>query len=310
MTSVVPFEPNRANQVLALWRRLHPDWTWLNTPEVLDQILETDDAVERICYVVQKQDGVIASVFSTCWRDRTWPRNRFIQIEARPADLPAAWLDIALASFVDADRGQPDIRHVANQTEILMPVLAPLLEAAGFVRYASVMQMEWRGESVTVPDSGPAHIECYAGGDLDIDRAIVDLHNWAYRPAHLVPPADLERLWKPRLGVETREYVLAMENGGRVVGYAEWLVRDGNAPVINSSDGNAPAINSIVVARSHWGTAVAAAVLTRAMQILLERGHTKIESWIRSNNAASMRLARKLGWKVASEKANTFVRKL
>ena len=143
-----------------------------------------------------------------------------------------------------------------------MPVLAPLLEAAGFVRYASVMQMEWRGESVTVPDSGPAHIECYAGGDLDIDRAIVDLHNWAYRPAHLVPPADLERLWKPRLGVETREYVLAMENGGRVVGYAEWLVRDGNAPVINSSDGNAPAINSIVVARSHWGTAVAAAVLT------------------------------------------------
>jgi GNAT superfamily N-acetyltransferase len=299
MTSVVSFEPNHANQVVALWRLLHPDWTWLDNPERRDQIFERSDAVEPIRYVVQNQDGVIASVFSSCWRDRTWPCNRFIQIEARPADLAAEWLDIALASFVDADRGQPDIWHVANATEILTSVLVPLLEAAGFVRHSSMMRMEWRGESVTVPDPGPAHLERYAGGDPDIDRAIVDLHNRAFRPSRLVPPADLERLWKPWPGLQTHEYVLAMENG-RVVGYAEWL----------ESDGNAPFIDSMVVARSHWGTAVAAAVVTKAIQILLERGHHKIESCVRSNNAASMRLGWKLGWKVASEMAPTFVRKL
>ena len=54
--------------------------------------------------------------------------------------------------------------------------------------------MEWSGQSVTVIDPSPAHFERYAGGDQDIDSAIVDLHNRAYRRTRLVPPADIERL--------------------------------------------------------------------------------------------------------------------
>jgi RimJ/RimL family protein N-acetyltransferase len=58
-----------------------------------------------------------------------------------------------------------------------------------------------------------------------------------------------------------------------------------------------PWLNSFVVARSHWGTAVATTLSTRTMQIPLECGHRTIEATIRSNNAASLRLALKLGWK-------------
>jgi hypothetical protein len=46
------------------------------------------------------------------------------------------------------------------------------------------------------------------------------------------------------------------------------------------------------------------------MQILLERGHNKIDAVVASTNAASLRLKLKLGWKVGSELAHTFVRKL
>ena len=88
-----------------------------------------------------------------------------------------------------------DTWHVARPTPILSPVLAPLLEAAGFVRHSVSLQMEWSGESVKVIDPNPAHFERYAGGDRDIDSAIVDLHNRAYRRMRLVPPADIERLW-------------------------------------------------------------------------------------------------------------------
>jgi hypothetical protein len=159
--------------------------------------------------------------------------------------------------------------------------------------------MEWVGEYVPVVDLSPVHLERYGGGNLDLDQAIVDLHNRSYRWSHLVSPADLESLWKPWPGLKAREYVLAMEND-RLVGYAEWF----------ETKGNPPFINSLVAARSHWATAVAAAVGTNAMQILLERGHRKIEATVRSNNAAALRLHREFSWKVACEAAHTFVRRL
>ena len=299
MTAVFPFERSHADQVAALWRLLHPDWTWLDNPEERDKILfESSDAVERINYVVQREDAVIASVFSICSRDKTWPRNRFISIEARPEDMAAEGASNVLASFIDADRGQPDTWHVVTTTDSLSPVLAPLLDAAGFVHHSNVMQMEWSGESVTLVDPSPARLERYAGGNQEMDNAIVDLHNRSYRPSRMVPPVDVARLWKPWLGQEVREFVLALEKD-RLVGYAEWAVTDGKSY-----------INSLVVARSHWGTAVARAIGLKTMQILLVLGHDKIGSAVRSNNAASLRLHLKNGWKAASEPIYTFVRKL
>jgi hypothetical protein len=95
------------------------------------------------------------------------------------------------------------------------------------------------GEFVTVVDPSPARLECYTGGNQDIDRAIVDLHNRSYRPARVVEPINLEGLWKTWPGMDARGYVLAWDND-RLVGYGEWLVLDGK-----------PLINSLVIARSH-----------------------------------------------------------
>jgi RimJ/RimL family protein N-acetyltransferase len=298
MTTVAPFDRSHADQVLALLRTLHPDSTWPDNPEQKNKMFEPGEAFEHIGYIVQRRDAVIASVFGTCARDNSWPRNRLIHIEARPEDIAADWLDQVLTAFVNADRGRSDTWHMASPTPILSPVLAPLLEAAGFVRHSSKMLMEWSGESVTVVDPSPAHLERYAGGNREIDRAIVDLHNRSYRPSRMVPPVDLERLWEPWPGLEVREFVLAVEND-RVVGYAEWFVT-----------ASKPCIYSFVAARSHWGTSVGSAVGTKAMQIIVELGHHEIQAFVNSNNMASMRLHLKHGWKVASELARTFVRKL
>ena len=109
-----------------------------------------------------------------------------------------------------------------------------------------------------------------------MDKAIVELHNRSYRSSRLMPPWGVENLWQSWPGLTLREYVLAMEQD-RLVGYAEWFVVDGK-----------PCINSFVAARSHWGTPVGAAVGTKAMQILVELGHRKIESSVVSTNATLM----------------------
>jgi RimJ/RimL family protein N-acetyltransferase len=298
MASVIPFEPNHADSVAALWRAVHPDWTWLDDPEMRAKMFEPSATFERIGYVVQRGSAVIATVFGSCALDPTWPRNRYINIEAQPEEIAADWLDPLLAGFVAADREHPGTWHVANPLEPLWPVMVPLLEAAGFMLHSSSMRMQWEGDSVAVPDPSPARFVRYAGGNPAIDEAIVGLHNRSYRSSRLMPPWSLENLWQPWPGLTLREYVLAMEQD-RLVGYAEWFVMDGK-----------PCINSFVAARSHWGTSVGAAVGTRAMQILVELGHRKIESSVVSTNAPSMKLHLKYGWRVAAEQARTYVRKL
>src|SRR5580700_1681999 len=117
MPSVIPFEPNLADSVVALWRTLHPDWKWIDDPETRAKTLEPSEFFERIGYVVQREGNVIASVFGTCSRDNMWPRNRYIHIEARPEDIAVDWLDPLLACFADADREHPDTWHITTPSE-------------------------------------------------------------------------------------------------------------------------------------------------------------------------------------------------
>ena len=297
MCRVSPFEPGFSQSVLALWRELHPDWTWLDDPESRELAFAPSPSFERAGYVVHRGDALIGSVFGACSKEET-PRNRYIHIEARPEDLAMAWLGPLLASFYDLDRAQPGTWHIANPPETSWPVLVPLLEASGFSHRMSSIQMHWEGDAVTVPDPSPARFERYDGGNPDMDRAICDLHNRAYRASRVTPPVTQENLWKPWPGLEKREYVLALE-GDRLVGYAEWFVTDGT-----------PWVNSFVAARSHWGTPIGAAVGVKAMQILIELGHRKLESSVRSNNAASMKLHLKHGWRRGAEQMRTYVRTL
>jgi hypothetical protein len=299
VASVSAFEPGDTDEVVALWRSLHPDWTWLDDRQRLPLFFERqDDAFEQIRYVVRCREAVVATVFARCSRDANWPPKRTIHIETQPETIVAEWLDPILASFVDSDRGRPDMWHVTSPATALSGAAAPLLEAAGFVRHSNQVVMEWSSEPVAVVDPSPAHLRRYAGGDREIDRAIVDLQNRSYRPSRLMPQADVESLWDPWPGLDVREFLLAWDSD-RLVGFTDWCVT-----------GDGVFISNMAVARSHWGTRISSAIGTRTMQLLFELGHRKIETVVFSNNAASMRLHLKLGWKVERELAQTFVRKL
>jgi hypothetical protein len=163
MTSVVPFERGHADQVVALWRMLHPDWTWLDDPTAAADLFEPS---ERIRYVVERGDAVIATAFASLKQDPTWTRNRIIDVQARPEDISADWLDIILGSLVAADRGQPDTWHVVNAAPCLSPVLGPLLETEGFVRSFKVWRIEWSGASVS-----PEHDHC---GEVTVYEQVRD----------------------------------------------------------------------------------------------------------------------------------------
>jgi Acetyltransferase (GNAT) family len=287
-------EPGCSDEVVALLRSLHPDWKWLDDRALRDGLLASNEDFERLGFVVRRAEAVIAGIVGSCWRNNGWPRTRRIQIEARPEDIEPEWLDGVLRHFVDADRGQPDAWHVANASTSLAPVLAPFLEAAGFVHYSTQQHMEWEGNFLPPPDPGSARLERYAGGNQDIDKAIVDLYNRSHLPLRLVPPIRLADLLTPWPGLDAREFVLAWEKD-RLVGYADCCVSNGEAWISDRTS-----------TRFGIGTAVA----IQAGQILLDRGHRKIHLLVQSANKAALRLLRKFGCKVAQELGHTFVLKL
>lgn len=291
--SIVPFERSHVDRVLALWRLLHPDWPGLTEPSA-DKFFEACPDRELIRYVVEHGHAVVATVFTSRVLDSG---NRFISLEARPGDVGAKWLRTVLRSLAEADRERPGTRQVLNMEPNLSMVLRPLVEAEAFVLSFKTLRIEWSGESVTIPDSGTIRFERYTGGNREIDAAIVDLHNRAYSAAWMKPSANPETLWTPTLRIERREFVLALEDK-KLVGYVEWCVDTGEAWV-----------NSYVVARPHWGTAVAGMLLTKVIEAVLEQGHTKFAAHIRSTNAAVMRHMRALGCTIAADCRHTFVRK-
>jgi hypothetical protein len=294
MISVSPFEPLDADEVVALWRALHPDWKWLDDPVERNEQFQSSDAVEHSGFIVRRGQAPIASVFAIGWRHHGLALTRRVRIEARPEDIAAEWLEDVLARFLDRDRGHGGTWHVVDLNKALSPALARHLEAAGFAPHSRLLLLEWAGDSMTLADPGRARLERYAGGNAAIDRAIIELHDRSYFRSRLVPPTALADLWKPWPGQQVREFVLAWETD-RLVGYADWSVSDGEVW-----------IDDCTSARRGIGAAVG----TKAMQLLLELGHCRIKSVAHSTNEASLLLLRKFGWKVAGELSHTFVRKL
>ena len=280
-------------------RALHPDWTWLDDPETRAKMFEPSEAFSALdtwCSAMTP-----SSPPSSLPARSTRPGHATVISRSKhdPRTLPPIG---SIRCSRNASRrycSHPDTWHMVNPLEPLWPVLGPLLEAAGFVLHSSSMRMQWGGELVAVPDPSPARFVRYAGGNSEMDKAIVELHNRSYRSSlWLMTPWRVEQLWQSWPGLTLREYVLAMEHD-RLVGYAEWFVVDGK-----------PCINSFVAARSHWGTPVGAAVGTKAMQTSSNSGTARSSSASFSTNAPSMKLHLKHGWHVAAEQARSYVRKL
>ena len=293
--AVVPFERSHATRVIALWRSLHPDWTWLDDASAAD-LFEPRPNRELIRYVVERGDAAIATVFASRLKESTRTHDRIIAIEARAEDIGTDWLRTILRSLAAMDQEEPGVRQVLNAEPNLSTVLRPLLEAEAFSSSFKTLRIEWCGDFITVADPGAIRFQRYAGGSREIDAAIVELHNRSYRAARVKPPINPDDLWRPVATLQKREFVLAID-AGRVVGFGEWWLTAGEAWFTNYG-----------VARSHWGTPIAGTLAANVMQAMLQDGHTKMAAVIRSTNAAVIRQARALGWTIAAELSHTFVR--
>ena len=297
MTELVPFTPDQTEQVVALWRSLHADWTWLDEPEARKRAFEEIPDFHRTLLVLRRGGRIAATFTSGYAKNGRGPRNRHIGIEVMPEDV-GDWIMPVLAELAEADRAHPGTWHIARMDDRAIAALAPRLAVAGFAFHSTNVRMRWEGESVSLVDPGPIRIETYTGGDAAVDQAIAALHDQGYRTSRVVPQANVPDMWRAIPGATCHEMLLAWD-GDRLVGFIEYLAVKGEAWV-----------NSLVVARSHWGTPAAAAIGTRAMQRLFEAGHRTIESYVRSNNAASIKLQIKLGWRKHSETSGVYVREL
>jgi len=290
---VAPFEQKQLPDAIALWRALFAALEHVDDAEIYSRVFAPDEAVERIRYAVERDGALVATVFTSRDVEAEAP-NRRIQIAVRLEDI-GEWLAAIFTRLAELDRDRAQTWQIVATQQPQAAVLTPWLEAAGFALQSSTLRMTWEGDCILLVDPSPIRLTRYAGGDPAFDQAIVDLHNRAY--GRLVPRARRDELWLSWHGLETREFVLALD-GDRIVGYAEWWVIDGEAWV-----------NSIVAARSHWGTPVAAALGANAMHALLERGYRKMGACTASTNAPSLKLQKLVGWRVAGEDGCTYVRR-
>lgn len=295
MPSLVPFDATFEERLIALWRAMHPDWDWLDNPENRQNLFK--GYTEGESYLLLNGDSVIAFASGTILPDRY--RNRYIWMDALPEACTAEAVRLLFSPFEEIDRDETDVWHVFILDAARAPVLAPLVEAAGFVLDHRLVRMEWEHESVVLePPPDGTEFTFYRGGDTAMDQAIVDLHNKAYRPARLVVGVDLESLWRDWPGLTEREYVLAWIDG-KLAGYAEWLVTGGR-----------PVLNSLAAARAWWGTSLAPAAGTRAMAQMWDKGYRVFYASVSTRNAAALKLNQRFGWRVTVDENVCYVRKL
>jgi Acetyltransferase (GNAT) family len=295
--SIVPLERCHVRQVIELWRQLHPQWIWLKDPSAETEILNPLPNRELIRYVVEHRSRVIATVFtSRALDDSGRNRARIITFETQAADINVDWVRAVFESLASADRERPGMRQVVNAQPNLIPLLRPMLDAEGFLPSFKVLRIEWCGDSVSVAQPYPLRFRHYAGGDRELDEAIVELRNRSFRAERSKPQIDVEGLTRRNATLQQREFVLALE-ADRLVGYAEWCIDAGEAWIA-----------CYAVARSHWGTAIAGILGAKVMDTVLRHGHTKMVAIIRSTNAPVMRHVQALGWTIAAEVSHTFVR--
>jgi ribosomal protein S18 acetylase RimI-like enzyme len=295
MPSFIPYHAGIADQVADFWLSRHPDWKWLSDPEGRAKIMAEDDNHKG--FAVMDGKAVVGTMFSHLSKEEL--PNRFIMIEMAPELVTAEIVDHLLSSFTDVDREKGGIWQVAMLDEKQATALSPILENAGFILHDRSLRMEWDHDEVKLePPPAGTELILYTGGNPEYDQAIVDLHNRAYRPSRLTPGTEVEHLWPEAWpGLIAREYVLGFIDG-KLGGYAEWMTTNDYA-----------LMNSLAVSRAYWGTSLAPAVGTKAMERMREAGFRSFRSGVSSRNAASIKLQERFGWKITVEESRRYVRK-
>jgi hypothetical protein len=297
MTDLTPYDVSMAEEVSAFWQKLYPEWNGASNPAEINRILTSDRVIE--CVTVRRDNRLIATVSCTRQKSPDGYSNIWISTTSEPGVLSASLQTELLRRFSDVDAEIPGTWHIISPRDRFPADLEAVLTEFGFKLDRMTREMEWTGDSVLLVDAGHLRVQNYNGGDPDIDRSIIDLHNRSYRSLRLVSQLDETNVWKPYTANQASRGIVICWDEDQMVSFAEWSVIDGQ-----------PIISSIVCARSHWGTATAAAAGTRAMQCLVDRGHRRILSYSSTRNAASHKLQLRFGWREVKVMNPIYVRKV
>jgi hypothetical protein len=297
MTDLAPYDVSMAEEVSALWRKMYPEWDGATNLAEINRILTSDHVIEAV--TVRRDDRLIATVSCTRQKSPDGYSNIWISTIGEPGDLSVSLLPELLQRFSGIDAELPGTWHIISQRDRFPADLEAILIEFGFKLDRMTREMEWTGDFVLLVDAGDLRVQDYNGGNPDIDRSIIDLHNRSYRSLRLVSQLDETNVWKPYTTNQASRGIVICWDEDRMASFAEWSVLD-----------DQPIISSIVCARSHWGTAAAAAAGTRAMQCLVDRGHRRILSYSSTRNAASHKLQLRLGWREVKVMNPIYVRKV
>lgn len=296
MTEFVPYDTAMAGQVAALWHKLYPEWEGASDTAEVNKILAAERVVDAIA--VLQGDRLVATVCCSRQKSPDGSSNIWIALANEPDSLSADAFSTLLAQFSHIDAETPGTWHIIAPIQRFPHDLEAVLTASGFKLDRMTREMEWTGDAVPLVDAGALRVQAYGGGDPRVDRAIIDLHNRSYRSLRLVTQMDETNVWKPYGSTQTARGMVICWDEDRIASFAEWSVLEGK-----------PVVTSIVCARSHWGTAAAAAAGTRAMQHLVDLGFRRLLTYASTSNAAAHKLHLRHGWREVKVTNPIYIRK-
>lgn len=185
--------------------------------------------------------------------------------------------DAALRAAAEA-AARAGVTHLVTVRPEESPQAIAEAERQGFrfVLRQERMVAEARMPAVPVPPG--VTLDCgYDGRDRAINDQLGGLLTRMFRSDPAVPPADGATV-AVLIAAPGAHWIVASEDAtGKVVGAAEVFTSTG-------------LFHLVCVARRHWGSGLAAALARRGSDLLFDRGHRQVQSFVRPSNAASVAL--------------------
>jgi GNAT superfamily N-acetyltransferase len=163
---------------------------------------------------------------------------------------------------------------------------AGFFEKTGFVPEEDVVQLEWKGAPYSYKEVPGLTLHLYDRSCLDdqVDEELAGFYNRAYANEGLCTRfsgAQIRRLIRD----DGAWMVYARDDSsGQIVAYTECT--------------NTSLFSGIAVLRPWWGTGLAEWIGGHTMDLYRERGFDSLWCIARRNNAASIRLQKRMGWRV------------
>ncbi|MBO6783269.1 MAG: GNAT family N-acetyltransferase [Alphaproteobacteria bacterium] len=259
-----------------------------------DETLAAPDRLHDAVFAARDADRRLAMAFVMS-RPVLEDDGRLVMLMLPPGenregdDDAAAALGHALHDAAGAFLAERGISRVAQSIQSDSALQQRIVGERGFEIVMPYHNLQWQGDDspLAAPHVEGVTYEIYTGGDRSTNEQIEALWRRAFATEPLHP--DLSPAWI-ETSVETLGiwYLVAHdETSGRVVGLSE--------------AGPENFFSGIAVARSHWGTSLADALVLRSCNEFMSRGHDRLHSMTRKTNAPSLKLQDRLGWEIYAD---------